>query len=40
MGCHHSSANRLVSTDLLARKELSNIDVFDIDQAAAQVGSG
>jgi hypothetical protein len=35
-----TSANRMVSTDLLARKELSNIDVFDIDQAAAQVGSG
>ena len=36
------SANRIVSTDLLARggKELSNVDVFDVDQAAAREGSG
>ena len=36
------SANRIVSTDLLARggKELSNVDVFDVDQAGAREGSG
>ena len=36
------SPNLMVSTDLLARegKELSNIDVFDVNQVAAQEGSG